>query len=185
MIVRLRGAGGRTSISSRAILAMKVRSAVDTVVLSQDEGGSAQFQRPEFITWRLVPDDKIRYSDKAVVTTQDPELLLHRVVTSHPTSSLGDFGSSRSERPWASDLGGDVCSIRPRRSDARLRHRRSNRVTRPNHQRCLSYEESKMRWSYTDRRSVAVEVCSTVGVGESPKWNVAFHFNFGEICSPT
>ena len=77
-----------------------------------------KFSSPKFNAWRLVPDDKIHYSDKAVVAARETQVLLHRVITDHPTTPWAIFAEREVKDPLGFRWAETYVQIRPRRSDS-------------------------------------------------------------------
>ena len=68
------------------LLAMKVRCYEYNYACARMKKDPPKFSSPKFNAWQLVPDDKIHYSEKAVVAARDAQALLHRVIEDHPTT---------------------------------------------------------------------------------------------------
>jgi hypothetical protein len=68
------------------LLAMKVRCYEYNYACARMKKDPPKFSSPKFNAWRLVPDDKIHYSEKAVVAAKEAQELLHRVIEDHPTT---------------------------------------------------------------------------------------------------
>ncbi len=68
------------------LLAMKVRCYEYNYACARMKKDPPKFSSPKFNAWQLVPDDKIHYSEKAVVAAKDAQALLHRVIEDHPTT---------------------------------------------------------------------------------------------------
>jgi hypothetical protein len=68
------------------LLAMKVRCYEYNWVCARMKKDPPKFTSPRFNAWRLVPDQAIQYSDKAVVAAKEAQALLHRVVEEHPAT---------------------------------------------------------------------------------------------------
>src|SRR5258708_26537952 len=45
-----------------------------------------RFSNPKSTAWRLVPDQTVKYSEKAAAAGREAQALLHRVIEEHPTT---------------------------------------------------------------------------------------------------
>jgi hypothetical protein len=68
------------------LLAMKVRCYEYNWSCARMKKDPLKFSNARFNAWRLVPDQAIRYSDKAVAAGKEAEVLLHRVTEEHPAT---------------------------------------------------------------------------------------------------
>src|SRR5262249_23323593 len=68
------------------LLAMKIRCYEYNWVCARMKKDAPKFQKPNSNAWRLVPDDKIQYSEKAASAAQEARQLLEKVVKDHPAT---------------------------------------------------------------------------------------------------
>ena len=68
------------------LLAMKVRCYEYNWACARMKKDPPKFSSPKFNAWRLVPDQNIQYSEKAVVAAREAQTLLRRVIEDHPTT---------------------------------------------------------------------------------------------------
>ncbi len=66
------------------LLAVKIRCREYNWACAQMVKDAPKFTKPSSNAWRLVPDEEIHYSDKAVAAGQEARKLLKRVVDDHP-----------------------------------------------------------------------------------------------------
>ncbi len=100
------------------LLAMKVRCYEYNYACARMKKDPPKFSSPKFNAWRLVPDDKIHYSDKAVVAARETQVLLHRVITDHPTTPWAILAEREVKDPLGFRWAETYVQIRPRRSDS-------------------------------------------------------------------
>jgi hypothetical protein len=68
------------------LLAMKIRSYEYNWVCARMKKDAPKFQKSDSNAWRLVPHDKIQYSEKAAAAAQEAGQLLEKVVKDHPAT---------------------------------------------------------------------------------------------------
>ena len=66
------------------LLAMKIRCYEYNSACAKMKKDAPKFTKPNSNAWRLVPDDEIRFSDKAAAAAKEAKSLLKRVVEEHP-----------------------------------------------------------------------------------------------------
>ena len=68
------------------LLAMKVRCYEYNWACARMKKDPPKFSSPKFNAWRLVPDQNIQYSEKAVVAAREAQTVLRHVIEDHPTT---------------------------------------------------------------------------------------------------
>ena len=68
------------------LLAMKVRCIEYDWACARMKKDPPKFSSPKFNAWRLVPDQNIQYSEKAVAAAKEAQMLLRRVIEDHPST---------------------------------------------------------------------------------------------------
>jgi hypothetical protein len=82
------------------LLAMKVRCYEYNWVCARMKKDPLKFTNPRFNAWRLVPDQAIQYSDKAVVAAKEAQTLLHRVIQEHPATPWALLAQRELDNPF-------------------------------------------------------------------------------------
>ena len=68
------------------LLSIKVRCYEYNYACARMKKDPPKFSGPKFNAWRLVPDEKIQYSEKAIDAAHEAQKLLRRVIEDHPTT---------------------------------------------------------------------------------------------------
>jgi hypothetical protein len=81
------------------LLAMKVRCYEYNWACARMKKDPHKFSDTRYNAWRLVPDQAIQYSEKAVAASQEAQTLLHRVVNEHPATPWALLAQRELENP--------------------------------------------------------------------------------------
>jgi len=66
------------------LMAMKLRCFEYNFACANMKKDAGKFTKPGSNAWKLVPDEQVRYSDKAASAAAEAKMLLQRVITDHP-----------------------------------------------------------------------------------------------------
>ena len=116
------------------LLAMKVRCYEYNWACARMKKDPPKFSNPKSNAWRLVPDQAIQYSEKAVAAGREAQALLHRVIEEHPTTPWALLRRARAERSLGFQVDGDLRSATPRNNDnaaAQRKNKNSNPAKPP------------------------------------------------------
>ncbi len=113
------------------LLAVKVRCYEYNWACALMKKETPKFSNAKSNAWRLVPDQAIRYSDKAVVAGREAELLLHRVVEDHPATPWALLAQRELENPLGFKWVETYVSPRPRTNDAEAAKRKNKSMNQP------------------------------------------------------
>jgi hypothetical protein len=106
------------------LLAMKVRCYEYNWACARMKKDPLKFSNTRFNAWRLVPDQEIRYSDKAVAAGKEAQILLRRVTEEHPATPWAVLAQRELKDPlgfkWVETY------MRPRRRDANAARKKPN-----------------------------------------------------------
>jgi len=84
-----------------------------------------KFSNPKFNAWRLVPDQAIQYSEKAVAASREAQALLHRVIEEHPTTPWALFAERELKDPLGFRWMETYVTPRPRNNDNAVAQRKN------------------------------------------------------------
>ncbi len=90
-----------------------------------------KFSNAKSNAWRLVPDQAIRYSDKAAIAGREAESLLHRVVEEHPATPWALLAQRELENPLGFKWVETYVPPRPRTNDAESAKRKNKNMNQP------------------------------------------------------
>jgi hypothetical protein len=113
------------------LLAVKVRCYEYNWACALMKKDPPKFSNAKFNAWRLVPDQAIRYSDKAVVAGREAESLLRRVVEDHPATPWALLAQRELENPLGFKWRETYVSPRPRTNDAEAAKRKKQSMKQP------------------------------------------------------
>ena len=113
------------------LLAMKVRCYEYNWACALMKKDPPKFSNAKSNAWRLVPDQAIRYSDKAVAAGREAESLLHRVVEDHPATPWALLAQRELENPLGFKWVETYVSPRPRTNDAEAAKRKNKNMNQP------------------------------------------------------
>jgi hypothetical protein len=99
------------------LLAMKVRCYEYNWACARMKKDPQKFSSSKFNAWRLVPDQEIRYSDKAVLAGGEAQSLLRRVVEDHPATPWALLAQRELENPLGFKWMETYVPPRPRNKD--------------------------------------------------------------------
>ena len=99
------------------LLAMKVRCYEYNYACARMKKDPLKFSSPKFNAWRLVPDENIQYSEKAVVAAREAQSLLRRVIEEHPTTPWALLAEREVKDPLGFKWVESYVQPRPRRND--------------------------------------------------------------------
>ena len=115
------------------LLAMKVRCYEYNYACARMKKDPPKFSSPKFNAWRLVPDENIQYSDKAVEAAREAQALLRRVIEDHPTTPWALLADREVKDPLGFRWVETYVQPRPRGSDnaAASRKNKSSNMAKP------------------------------------------------------
>jgi len=115
------------------LLAMKVRCYEYNWACARLKKDPPKFSNPKFNAWRLVPDQAIQYSEKAVTAGREAQALLHRVVEEHPATPWALFAERELKDPLGFKWVETYVQPRPRNNDnaAAQRKNKNTNSTKP------------------------------------------------------
>jgi len=112
------------------LLAMKVRCYEYNWACARLKKDPPKFSNSKFNAWRLVPDQAIQYSEKAVAAGREAQALLHRVVEEHPTTPWALLAERELKDPLGFKWIETYVQPRPRNNDNAAAQRK-NKNTSP------------------------------------------------------
>jgi len=107
------------------LLAMKVRCYEYNWACARMKKDPPKFSNPKFNAWRLVPDQAIQYSEKAVAASREAQALLHRVIEEHPTTPWALFAERELKDPLGFRWMETYVTPRPRNNDNAVAQRKN------------------------------------------------------------
>ena len=113
------------------LLATKVRCYEYNWACALMKKDPPKFSNAKSNAWRLVPDQEIRYSDKAAVAGREAEALLRRVVEDHPATPWALLAQRELENPLGFKWMETYVSPRPRTNDAEAAKRKNKSMNQP------------------------------------------------------
>jgi hypothetical protein len=116
------------------LLAMKVRCYEYNWACARMKKDPPKFSNPKFNAWRLIPDQAIQYSEKAVVAGREAQSLLQRVIEEHPTTPWALLAERELKDPLGFKWMETYVTPRPRNNDnaaAQRKNKNSNPAKPP------------------------------------------------------
>ena len=110
------------------LLAMKIRCYEYNWACARMKKDPQKFSSSKFNAWRLVPDQEIQYSDKAVVAAREAQSLLRRVVEDHPATPWALLAQRELENPLGFKWMETYVPPRPRNRDNEAAKRRNKNM---------------------------------------------------------
>jgi len=107
------------------LLAMKVRCYEYNWACARLKKDPPKFSNLRFNAWRLVPDQAIQYSEKAVAAGREAQALLHRVVEEHPTTPWALLAERELKDPLGFKWMETYVPPRPRNNDSATDQRKN------------------------------------------------------------
>jgi len=115
------------------LLAMKVRCYEYNFACARMKKDPPKFSNSKFNAWRLAPDDKIQYSEKAAAAATEAQKLLRRVIEDHPTTPWALLAERELKDPLGFKWVETYVQPRPRGNDnaAQRKNRPANMAKPP------------------------------------------------------
>jgi von Willebrand factor type A domain len=113
------------------LLATKVRCYEYNWACALMKKDPPKFSKAKSNAWRLVPDQEIRYSDKAAAAGREAEALLHRIVEDHPATPWALLAQRELENPLGFKWMETYVSPRPRTNDVEAAKRKNKSMNQP------------------------------------------------------
>jgi hypothetical protein len=113
------------------LLAMKVRCYEYNWACARMKKDPPKFSNPRFNAWRLVPDQSIQYSEKAVAAGREAQMLLRRVIQEHPTTPWALLAERELKDPLGFKWVENFVPLRPRGNESAAQRKKSATATKP------------------------------------------------------
>jgi hypothetical protein len=113
------------------LLAMKVRCYEYNWACARMKKDPLKFSNPRFNAWRLVPDQSIQYSEKAVAAGREAQALLRRVIEEHPTTPWALFAERELKDPLGFKWVETYVPLRPRTGENMAQRKKNSNQAKP------------------------------------------------------